>query len=91
MVGVFGQCEAPPWPRHRPRAGETIQGLECQAVAFVSLTESIDTTTPGGRLVFHLFGASAEFERDRIRERTMADPQPPGPRAQARETNRMVP
>ena len=37
-----------------------------------SLTESIDTTTPGGRLVFHVFGALAEFERDLIRERTQA-------------------
>jgi DNA invertase Pin-like site-specific DNA recombinase len=38
----------------------------------VSLTENIDTSTPGGRLVFHLFGALAEFERDLIRERTQA-------------------
>jgi DNA invertase Pin-like site-specific DNA recombinase len=36
------------------------------------VTEGIDTTTPGGRLVFHLFGALAEFERDLIRERTRA-------------------
>ncbi len=51
---------------------ETVQGLEQRGVAFVSLTESIDTSTPGGRLVFHVFGALAEFERDLIRERTMA-------------------
>jgi DNA invertase Pin-like site-specific DNA recombinase len=37
-----------------------------------SVQESIDTTTPGGRLVFHVFGALAEFERDLIRERTHA-------------------
>ena len=37
-----------------------------------SLTESIETTTPGGRLVFHVFAALAEFERDLIRERTQA-------------------
>jgi len=41
-------------------------------VAFHSLTENIDTATPGGKLVFHLFGALAEFERALIRERTMA-------------------
>jgi len=37
-----------------------------------SITEPIDTTTPGGRLVFHLFGALGQFERDLIRERTRA-------------------
>jgi DNA invertase Pin-like site-specific DNA recombinase len=36
------------------------------------LQEAIDTTTPGGRLVFHVFGALAEFERDLIRQRTQA-------------------
>ena len=46
--------------------------LERKGVAFRSLTEQIDTTTPGGKLVFHVFGALAEFERDLIRERTMA-------------------
>jgi len=51
---------------------ETVAGLEERGVSFVSLTESIDTSTPGGRLVFHLFGALAEFERDLIRERTAA-------------------
>src|SRR5213080_3218728 len=37
-----------------------------------SLTENIDTTTSGGKLIFHIFGALAEFERDIIRERTNA-------------------
>ena len=37
-----------------------------------SLQEAIDTTTPGGKLVFHVFAALAEFERDLIRERTAA-------------------
>ena len=41
-------------------------------VGFRSLTEAIDTTTPGGRLVFHLFAALGQFERDLIRERTRA-------------------
>ncbi|AWM28741.1 recombinase family protein [Sinorhizobium fredii] len=41
-------------------------------VGFRSITENIDTTTPGGRLVFHLFRALAQFERDLIRERTRA-------------------
>ncbi len=51
---------------------ETVQDLEQRGVAFVSLTESIDTSTPGGRLIFRIFGALAEFERDLIRERTLA-------------------
>ena len=38
----------------------------------MSLRENIDTTTPGGKLIFHMFGAVAEFERDLILERTMA-------------------
>ena len=41
-------------------------------MALVSLTEQIDTSTPAGKLVFHLFGALAEFERDLVRERTLA-------------------
>ena len=41
-------------------------------MGFRSLTEAIDTTTPGGRLIFHIFGALAEFERSIIRERTVA-------------------
>jgi len=51
---------------------ETVAGLEQRGVGFRSITEAIDTTTPGGRLVFHLFGALGEFERDLIRERTRA-------------------
>jgi DNA invertase Pin-like site-specific DNA recombinase len=46
--------------------------LDRREVGFRSLTESIDTTSPGGRLVFHLFAALAEFERELIRERTLA-------------------
>ena len=51
---------------------EMIQKLEKKGVGFQSLTEKIDTTTAGGRLIFHLFGALAEFERDLIRERVQA-------------------
>lgn len=51
---------------------EIIQDLNERGVGFRSLTESIDTTSPGGRLVFHIFGALAEFEHDLIRERTKA-------------------
>lgn len=50
----------------------TIEDLEQRGIGFVSLTENIDTTTPGGRLVFHVFAALAEFERELIRERTNA-------------------
>ena len=46
--------------------------LRERGVGFRSLTEAVDTTTPGGQLVFHIFGALAEFERELIRERTMA-------------------
>lgn len=51
---------------------ETVEGLEDRGIGFRSLTESIDTTTNGGKLVFHLFAALAEFERGLIRERTVA-------------------
>lgn len=51
---------------------ETVEGLEKRGIGFKSLQESIDTTTSGGKLVFHLFGALAEFERSLIRERTNA-------------------
>ena len=50
-----------------------VNGLDVQGVGFHSLTEAIDTTTSGGKLVFHIFGALAEFERDLIRERTKAE------------------
>src|SRR5690554_5972158 len=51
---------------------DTVNELDARGIGFKSLTENIDTTTPGGRLVFHIFGALAEFERELIRERTMA-------------------
>ena len=51
---------------------DTIEELEKNGIGFKSLTENIDTTTSGGRLVFHIFGALAEFERILIKERTMA-------------------
>jgi len=51
---------------------ETVEDLDARGIGFRSLTEAIDTTTPGGKLVFHIFGALAEFERSIIRERTSA-------------------
>ena len=51
---------------------ETITSLNERGIGFKSITESIDTTTSGGKLIFHIFGALAEFERDIIRERTQA-------------------
>jgi DNA invertase Pin-like site-specific DNA recombinase len=51
---------------------ETVEALEARKIALKSITEAIDTGTPGGRLVFHIFGSIAEFERAIIRERTKA-------------------
>jgi DNA invertase Pin-like site-specific DNA recombinase len=51
---------------------QVVADLEERGVGFKSLNESIDTTTPTGRLIFHVFAALAEFERDLIRERTVA-------------------
>jgi DNA invertase Pin-like site-specific DNA recombinase len=58
--------------RSLPHLIETVASLATRGVGFRSLTEAIDTTTSGGRLVFHLFGALSQFERDLIRERTRA-------------------
>ena len=51
---------------------DVVTDLEKREVEFCSLQESIDTTTSGGKLIFHVFGALAEFERDLIRDRTRA-------------------
>ena len=51
---------------------ETVEMLEVRGIGFKSLTEAIDTTSPGGKLVFHIFASLAEFERGIIRERTKA-------------------
>jgi DNA invertase Pin-like site-specific DNA recombinase len=51
---------------------DTVNRLQSKGVEFISLQESVDTTTSGGKLVFHVFGALAEFEREMIRERTKA-------------------
>ncbi len=58
--------------RSMPHLIETVGRLEARGVGFRSLTENIDTTTPVGRLIFHVFGALGQFERDLIRERTKA-------------------
>lgn len=51
---------------------ETIKELNDKGIGFKSLQENIDTTTSGGQLIFHIFGALAQFERELIRERTQA-------------------
>jgi DNA invertase Pin-like site-specific DNA recombinase len=58
--------------RTLPHLLQTVTNLEQQDVGFKSLTESIDTTSSSGKLIFQIFGALAEFERNLIRERTMA-------------------
>ena len=58
--------------RSLPHLIEMVSGLDHRGIGFRSLTESIDTTTAGGRLTFHIFGALAQFERDIVRERTVA-------------------
>ena len=51
---------------------EIVHALEERGIGFQSLTESIDTTNAGGKLIFHVFAALAEFERNLVRERTQA-------------------
>jgi DNA invertase Pin-like site-specific DNA recombinase len=51
---------------------ETVGRLEAAGVKFRSITENVGTDSAGGRFVFHIFGALAEFERSLIRERTQA-------------------
>ncbi len=58
--------------RSLPHLIETVTALSQRGVGFRSLHEQIDTTTSGGKLIFHVVGALAEFERDLIRERTHA-------------------
>jgi DNA invertase Pin-like site-specific DNA recombinase len=58
--------------RSLPHLIEVVNGLADRGVEFRSLKETIDTSTAGGKLVFHVMAAMAEFERDLIRERTNA-------------------
>jgi DNA invertase Pin-like site-specific DNA recombinase len=58
--------------RSLPHLIATMTALEERGIGFKSLTENIDTTTSGGKLIFHIFGALAEFERNLIKERTTA-------------------
>ena len=51
---------------------QTVESLRERGVGFRSLTENIDTTTPSGELIFHMFAVLAQFERNLIRERTRA-------------------
>ncbi len=68
--------------RSLPHLIETVRELKERGVGFRSLQEAIDTGTPGGRLIFHVFGALATFEQDLVQERTRAGPRrrtPPRP------------
>ena len=54
------------------QTGRLSKSLEAKQMGFCSLNESIDTTTAGGKLIFHIFGSLSEFERSIIKERTKA-------------------
>ena len=71
--GHAGGVAAGPLGRSLRHLIEVVTGLDERGAGFRSLRESIDTTTAGGRLVFHLFGALAQFEREIIRDRTVAE------------------
>ncbi|MFS8082489.1 MAG: recombinase family protein [Ginsengibacter sp.] len=58
--------------RSLPHLLETVAGLDARGAGFRSICDAIDTTSAGGRLVFHLMGSLAEFERSLIGERTKA-------------------
>ena len=58
--------------RSLPHLLATVTALKAQGVAFRSLTEQMDTTTPHGEFLFHVFGALAQFERSLIQERVQA-------------------
>lgn len=58
--------------RSLPHLVETVRDLDTRGVGFKCVQENIDTTTSGGKLIFHIFASLAEFERDLIRERTTA-------------------
>ena len=58
--------------RSLPHLLTTVTGLKARGIAFRSLTEQMDTTTAQGELVFHIFGALAQFERSLIQERVQA-------------------
>ena len=57
--------------RSLPDLLDIVSSIEAAGAGFRSLGEDIDTTTPAGRLIFHVFASIAQFERERIRERTM--------------------
>jgi len=58
--------------RSLPHLIETVNNLKERQIGFVSIAETIDTSSPAGELVFHIFGAIAQFERSLISERTKA-------------------
>lgn len=72
--------------RSLPHLVETVRDLVAREVGFKSLQENIDTTSSGGKLIFHIFASLAEFERDIIRERTQAGF--PSARARGRKGDR---
>jgi DNA invertase Pin-like site-specific DNA recombinase len=70
---VLAVWKLDPLGRSLPHLIELLDGLGKGGAGFQSLSESIDTTTAGGRLIFHKMRTSAEFARELIAERTRAD------------------
>jgi DNA invertase Pin-like site-specific DNA recombinase len=68
---------------------DIVDTIQAQGAGFRSLAEDIDTTTPAGRLVFHVFASIAQFERERISERTTEGLPPALSAAQSIEVRRM--
>lgn len=70
--GHIGRLEIGRLGRSLQHLIDVVADLDQRRVGFQSLTENIDTTSPTGKLVFHIFGSLAEFERSLIRERVKA-------------------
>ena len=72
QVRCGARLEAGPLWAFTAPSGERARGFESLGIAFVSLSDNLDLSTASGRLMFHIIGAMAEFERELIQERVKA-------------------